>query len=70
MGMKLIDLLTSEERQQLRVRSDDASFRDYVNELLNKEVNTVEPCTCAKCGVKFASLHPAHYCPFCGACMD
>lgn len=57
--MKLIDLLTSEERQQLRVRYDDASFPDYVNELLNKEVDTVkhgrwidkgEYAVCTECG--------------------
>lgn len=40
--MKLIDLLTKDERQQLRVRYDDASFPDYVNELLDKEVDTVK----------------------------
>lgn len=66
--MKLIDLLTKDERQQLRVRYDDASFPDYVNELLNKEVGTAKPC--AVCGVEFVVLQPAHYCPNCGACMD
>lgn len=40
--MRLIDFLSDEERQQLRIRYDDASFPDYVNELLNKEVNTVK----------------------------
>lgn len=62
--MRLIDFLSDEERQQLRIRYDDASFPDYVNELLNKEFDTVKPC--AKCGVGFVSLRPAHYCPFCG----
>lgn len=82
--MKLIDLLTSEERQQLRVRYDDASFPDYVNELLNKEVKHGQwkkrlarggfhedwGYTCSECGVEFIDLHPAHYCPNCGAYMD
>lgn len=82
--MKLIDLLTKEERQQLRVRYDDASFRDYVNELLNKDVDTVKhgrwigkpiagyaTVRCSECGdVLLENDGRFPYCPYCGAKMN